>query len=63
MKTNRDGLSPYRAQIAFLPAITPMEAAVLPAELPARYGVLGMIPRAAEAFAGGENQRAKIWVR
>ncbi len=45
--------------VAFMPALTPMEAAVLPARQARRpYGALAMVPRACDA-----PYRAKIWVR
>ena len=56
----------YPDGVIFLPALTPMEAAVLPAqERPERrvYGVLRMVPRAWEAGERRGNQRTKIWVR
>jgi len=58
-------LSAARGDVVFLPALTPMEAAVLPAREKRTYGVLGMIRRAGDAgerFCEGD-QRAKIWVR
>lgn len=61
---NRDE---YTASIIFRPAITPFEAAVLPAAERKAYGVLAMIRYAYEET--GEKgvktaaQRAKIWVR
>jgi len=54
------------ADIVFLPALTPMEAAVLPARERETYGVLRMIGRAYDAGEHGAQarcQRAKIWVR
>jgi len=51
-----------RAAVVFMPALTPMEAAVLPAQERKTYGTLGMIRYAYEA-AGAEScrpQRAKI---
>ena len=50
---------------AFLPAITPLEAAVLPAAEKRAYGTLSMIPCAYDAGNGNilRNQRTKIWVR
>lgn len=56
----------YPADMVFLAALTPMEAAVLPAQerTPKRtYGVLRMVPRAWEAGSRTAPQRAKIWVR
>lgn len=56
----------YPDGVIFLPALTPMEAAVLPAqERPERraYGVLRMVPGAWEAGERRSNQRTKIWVR
>ena len=56
----------YPVSVIFLPALTPMEASVLPAqERPERktYGVLRMVPTAWEAGARRTPQRAKIWVR
>ena len=56
----------YPDGVIFLPALTPMEAAVLPAqERPERraYGVLRMVPGAWEAGERRGNQRTKIWVR
>lgn len=52
--------------VVFLPALTPMEAAVLPArERPERkaYGALRMVPTAWEAGARAGTQRTKICVR
>ncbi|MGN0775182.1 MAG: hypothetical protein ACI4MM_00750 [Candidatus Ventricola sp.] len=52
--------------VIFLPALTPMEASVLPAqERPERrtYGVLRMVPTAWEAGMCRTPQRTKIWVR
>ena len=51
----------YPDGVIFLPALTPMEAAVLPARR--AYGVLRMVPRAWEAGERRGNQRTKIWVR
>lgn len=56
----------YPDGVIFLPALTPMEAAVLPAqERPERraYGALRMVPTAWEAGARRSGQRTKIWVR
>ena len=56
----------YPDGVIFLPALTPMEAAVLPAqERPERraYGVLRMVPGAWEAGEQQARQRTKIWVR
>lgn len=56
----------YPDGVIFLPALTPMEAAVLPArERPERkpYGVLRMVPGAWEAGERQARQRTKIWVR
>lgn len=56
----------YPDGVIFLPALTAMEAAVLPAqERPERsaYGVLRMVPTAWEAGTRTSNQRTKIWVR
>ena len=56
----------YSDGVIFLPALTPMEAAVLPAqERPERraYGVLRMVPGAWEAGERRNSQRTKIWVR
>lgn len=52
--------------VIFLPALTPLEASVLPArERPERrpYGVLRMVKSAWEAGERQAPQRAKIWVR
>ena len=54
------------ADVAFLPAITPLEAAVIPAKernRQERYGVLRMMRYACEAGDACLYQRAKIWVR
>lgn len=56
----------YPDDVIFLPALTPIEAAVLPArERPERkpYGVLHMVPGAWEAGERQARQRTKIWVR
>ena len=56
----------YPDGVIFLPALMPMEAAVLPAqERPERraYGVLRMVPGAWEAGERRNSQRTKIWVR
>ena len=56
----------YPDGVIFLPALMPMEAAVLPAqERPERraYGVLRMVPGAWEAVERRNSQRTKIWVR
>ena len=50
-------------EVIFRPAVTPLEAAVIPAGEKQRYGALSMVPRACEAPFWRENQRAKIWVR
>lgn len=53
-------------QVIFLPALTPLEACVLPArERPQRrpYGVLHMVKSAWEAGERPAPQRAKIWVK
>lgn len=51
-------------QVVFLPALTPLEAAVLPArERPRAYGVLRMVRSAWEAGERPRPQRTKIWVR
>ena len=50
-------------EVIFYPAVTPMEAAVIPAREKMRYGALRMAPHAWEALEKRENQRAKIWVR
>lgn len=72
MKRKYDRMTAYNADIVFLPALTPMEAAVLPARerTIARRGALRL---AREAFdwdsaprggcACGRSQRQKIWVR
>ena len=52
--------------VVFLPALTPMEAAVLPARerMERRtYGALRMVPTAWEAGMRRSPQRTKIWVR
>ena len=53
------------ADIVFMPALTPLEAAVLPAQEREIYGTLGMVRYACEAEEGQQrrDQRAKIWVR
>ena len=53
------------ADIVFMPALTPLEAAVLPARERETYGTLGMIRYACEAGEIRQScaQRAKIWVR
>ncbi|MCI6268607.1 MAG: hypothetical protein SPD88_02350 [Candidatus Ventricola sp.] len=53
----------YPDGVIFLPALMPMEAAVLPAqERPERraYGVLRMVPGAWEAGERRNSQRTKI---
>ena len=64
MKTmcNREN---YPANVVFMPALTPLEAAVLPARDKESYGTLGMIRRAYEAGDAADrwSQRAKICVR
>lgn len=53
-----------QAPVVFLPALTPLEACVLPARERRRpYGVLRMVPGAWEAGERKTPQRAKIWVR
>jgi len=51
--------------VVFMPALTPLEAAVLPARERKTYGTLSMIPCAYQAGEAerGRCQRAKIWVR
>ncbi len=62
-KKLRSGQTAYDA-VVFLPAITPLEAAVLPAmERSSYYGTLRMIRRACGAGEPQPAQRAKIWVR
>jgi len=51
------------ADVVFMPALTPFEAAVIPAWEKETYGVLRMIRYACEADAPDSPQRAKIWVR
>ena len=54
-----------RAEVIFVPALTPLEAAVLPAREKETYGTLSMVRRAYEAgdAACRCSQRAKICVR
>ena len=52
-----------RGDVVFMPALTPLEAAVLPAQERAAYGVLRMVRRAYDAGIACGSQRAKIWVR
>jgi len=53
------------SDVVFMPALMPLEAAVLPAQERKTYGVLDMIPCAYEAGDAERcgDQRAKIWVR
>jgi len=63
MKKKLRGRQAAYDAIVFLPAITPLEAAVLPAMERAPYGTLRMIRRACDAGMPQPAQRAKIWVR
>ena len=49
--------------VVFMPALTPLEAVVLPAQERAAYGVLHMVRHAYDAGISFGPQRAKIWVR
>jgi len=49
--------------VVFRPAVTPLEAAVLPAMERKSRAALCMIRRACDAGACTPAQRAKIWVR
>ena len=53
------------AEVIFVPALTPLEAAVLPAREKETYGTLSMVRRAYEAGDAAYRwpQRAKICVR
>ena len=64
MKTIRNR-AVYPANVAFMPALTPLEAAVIPARIKESYGTLSMIRHAYEAgdAAARWSQRAKICVR
>ena len=64
MKTMRNR-AVYSANVVFMPALTPLEAAVIPAREKESYGTLGMIRRAYEAGDAADRgfQRAKICVR
>ena len=52
-----------RADVVFMPALTPLEASVLPAQERKTYGVLRTIRRACDAGKDDLPQRTKIWVR
>ena len=64
MKTMRNREA-YPANAVFMPALTPLEASVIPAREKESYGTLGMIRHAYEAgdAAYRWSQRAKICVR
>ena len=64
MKTMRNR-EVYPANVVFMPALTPLEAAVIPAREKESYGTLGMIRHAYEAGDAVCRgvQRAKICVR
>ena len=53
--------------VVFMPALTPLEASVLPAlealERKKPYGTLSMVRRAYDAGDCAAAQRTKIWVR
>ena len=65
MMKHRKRQADCHADVVFLPALMPLEAAVLPAQERKTYGMLNMIRYACEA--GKEEyrrpQRTKIWVR
>lgn len=70
MKRKYDRMAAYRAEVVFQPALTPMEAAVLPARerAPARRGALRLAREGYDwdRILYGEcaqDQRQKIWVR
>ena len=68
MKRKRERWAAQLDDVVFHPAITPFEAAVLPAIEKPAYGTLRMIRRAYDAGNarnGGSSgdYRAKIWVR
>lgn len=62
---------PYHADIVFQPALTPLEAAMLPARETRGYGALRLARRAFELWPEPcgcrqphtRDQRQKIWVR
>ena len=59
MKGKMDQRSSCRCGVVFCPALTPLEAAVLPAQEGARIGALSLVRTAWEAGC----QRTKICVR
>ena len=70
MKRKHGSLAGRSADIVFLPALMPMEAAVLPAQerAPARRGALHLAQDAKSwsrvlGCGGRDDQRQKIWVR
>ncbi|MBR5560579.1 MAG: hypothetical protein IKU73_04120 [Clostridia bacterium] len=70
MKRKHVRLAGLGADVVFLPALTPMEAAVLPAQerAPVRRGALHLAKDAKNwsrvlGCGGRDDQRQKIWVR
>lgn len=62
----RKTYAPQKADVAFAPALLPLEACALTAREKPNYGALSLVKTAYEASGGclqRSAQRAKIWVR